>query len=85
MKKYKYILPILRKSLPFILRLPIVRRFTKFAVLFILVCIFIPSHWFTLLFYMIFYGIMGGISFLIAWNIISKIFSSIYNKITSKY
>ena len=84
MKKYKYLLSILRKNLPFILRLPIVRRFIKLTVLFILLCIFIPSHWFTVLFYMISYGIMGGISFLIAWNIIAKIFSSIYSKITTK-
>ncbi len=84
MKKYKYLLPILRKNLPFILRLPNVRRFIKLTVLFILVCIFIPSHWFTVVFYMIFYGIMGGISFLIAWNIIAKIFSSIYSKIITK-
>ena len=84
MKKYKYLLSILRKNLPFILRLPIVRRFIKLTVLFILLCIFIPSHWFTVLFYMISYGIMGGISFLIAWNIIAKIFSSIYSKIITK-
>ena len=84
MKKYKYILPLLRKSLPFILRLPIIRKFIKFTLLFILIVIFIPSHWFTLLFYMIFYGIMGGFSLLIAWNIITKIFSSIYSKMTTK-
>ena len=84
MKKYKYLLPLLRKSLPFILKIPFVRTFIKYVVLIIFIYLFIPSHWIAVFFNMVFYGLIGGISFLIIGNIIIKLISIIYTKIITK-
>ena len=84
MKKYKFLLPILRKNLPFILRMPFVRTFIKFTVSIILICLFIPTHWITVFFYVVFYALIGGFSFVIIGNIVAKVFTIIYTKITSR-
>tara|TARA_Y100000385_G_C12543546_1_gene404812 strand:+ start:138 stop:392 length:255 start_codon:yes stop_codon:yes gene_type:complete len=84
MKKYKYLLPLLRKSLPFILKMPFVRKFIKFSISIIFIYLFIPSHWITVFFTMVLYALIGGISFSIIGNILMKLFSTIYAMITSK-
>jgi len=84
MKKYKYLLPLIRKSLPFILKMIPVRPFIKFIFSIIIIYLFIPSHWITVFFTMVLYGLIGGISFVVIGNIIIKLMSIVYTKIISK-